>query len=76
VAPYYDSLIAKLAVWAEDRPTAIARGLRALQELEVEGVPTTRELAIEVLRSDPFASGDYSTSTLPEQMLALAPVTR
>jgi acetyl-CoA carboxylase biotin carboxylase subunit len=75
VTPYYDSLIAKLSVWAEDRPTAIARGLRALGELEVEGVPTTRELAIEVLRSDPFASGDYSTSTLPEQMLALAPVT-
>jgi acetyl-CoA carboxylase, biotin carboxylase subunit len=74
VTPYYDSLIGKLVVWAEDRPLAIARALRALDELELEGVPTTLELAADVLRSDPFASGDYSTSTLPEQMLALAPV--
>jgi acetyl-CoA carboxylase biotin carboxylase subunit len=74
VTPYYDSLVAKLVVWAEDRPLAIARALGALAELELEGVPTTRELAADVLRSDPFASGDYSTSTLPEQMLALAPV--
>ena len=69
VTPYYDSMIAKLVVWAEDRPAAIARGLRALGELELEGVPTTRELAADVLRSDAFASGDYSTSTLAEQMV-------
>jgi acetyl-CoA carboxylase biotin carboxylase subunit len=71
VTPFYDSLLAKLVVWAEDRPTAIARGLGALGELELEGVPTTRELAADVLRSDSFVSGDYSTSTLPEQMLAV-----
>ncbi len=70
VPPFYDSLIAKLVVWAEDRPAAIARGLGALGELELEGVPTTRELATMVLRSDPFRSGDYSTSTLVEQMVA------
>jgi acetyl-CoA carboxylase biotin carboxylase subunit len=74
VTPYYDSLIGKLVVWAENRPLAIARALRALDELELEGVPTTLELAADVLRGDPFSSGDYSTSTLPEQMLALAPV--
>ena len=70
VTPFYDSLIAKLVVWAEDRPAAIARGLRALGELELEGVPTTRELAADVLRGDPFTSGNYSTSTLAEQMVA------
>jgi acetyl-CoA carboxylase biotin carboxylase subunit len=74
VTPHYDSLLAKLVVWAEDRPRAIARALRALDELELEGVPTTQDVAADVLRSDPFASGDYSTSTLPEQMIALAPV--
>ena len=74
VTPHYDSLVAKLVVWAEDRPRAIARALRALDELELEGVPTTQDVAADVLRSDPFVSGDYSTSTLPEQMLALAPV--
>ena len=66
IPPYYDSLLAKLAVWAETREQAIARGLRALGELEVEGVATTRELAIEILRSPEFASGSYSTSFLSE----------
>jgi acetyl-CoA carboxylase, biotin carboxylase subunit len=66
IPPYYDSLIAKLVVWDSDRPAAIARAERALEELVVEGVPTTRELALSVLRSDEFRSGAYSTSTLAE----------
>ena len=66
ISPYYDSLIAKLIVWAEDRPAAIARALRALDETEIEGVPTTRALAIDILRSEEFASGDYTTSFLAE----------
>ncbi len=64
IPPYYDSLIAKVIVWDADRPAAIARAVRALDELEVEGVSTTRELALDVLRSDGFASGDYSTGYL------------
>jgi biotin carboxylase len=35
-----------------------------LRETTVVGVPTTRDLALEVLASEPFRSGDYSTSTL------------
>jgi acetyl-CoA carboxylase biotin carboxylase subunit len=64
IPPFYDSMVAKLVVWAEDRPAAIARAERALRELVVRGIPTTRELALEVLASEPFASGAYSTSTL------------
>jgi len=64
IPPYYDSLIAKLIVWDSDRDAAIARALRTLRETLVEGVPTTRELALEVLASEPFRSGEYSTSTL------------
>ena len=45
IPPTYDSLIAKLIVWDADRPAAIARGLRALGELEVEGIATTRDFA-------------------------------
>jgi acetyl-CoA carboxylase, biotin carboxylase subunit len=70
IPPYYDSLVAKLVVWDEDRPAAIARAERALRETLLEGVPTTRDLALEVLASDPFRSGDYSTSTL-EQLRAV-----
>ena len=66
ISPYYDSLIAKLVVWAEDRPAAIARAVRALDELELEGVPTTRGLALDILRSPEFGGGDYSTSFLEE----------
>ena len=36
------------------------------EELEVEGIATTRDFAIEVLRSDAFASGDYNTSFIEE----------
>ncbi len=72
VPPYYDSLLAKLIVWDEHRPGAIARALRALGELVVEGVPTTRETAIEILRSEEFASGRYSTTFLAEAAPRLA----
>jgi acetyl-CoA carboxylase, biotin carboxylase subunit len=66
IPPYYDSMIAKVIVWDETRPAAIARAERALHELEIEGIPTTREVALDVLRSGPFRTGDYSTSTLGE----------
>ncbi len=66
VPPFYDSLLGKLAVWDEDRPAAISRTLRALGELSVGGIPTTRELAIQILRSEQFTSGRYSTSFLEE----------
>jgi acetyl-CoA carboxylase biotin carboxylase subunit len=66
IPPFYDSLVAKLVVWDEDRQSAIARAERALRETVVDGVPTTRDLALDVLRSEQFRSGDYSTSTLEE----------
>jgi acetyl-CoA carboxylase, biotin carboxylase subunit len=66
ISSYYDSLIAKLVAWDESRPAAIERAERMLRELVIEGVPTTRELALTILASDEFRSGDYSTSTLAE----------
>jgi acetyl/propionyl-CoA carboxylase alpha subunit len=67
ITPYYDSLIAKVIVADDDRQAAIARAVRALEELDVVGIPTTRQLALDVLRSPGFAAGDYSTGYL-EQM--------
>jgi acetyl-CoA carboxylase, biotin carboxylase subunit len=66
IPPFYDSLIAKVIVWGEDRDVAIARGRRALSELELEGVPTTRDLALDIVSSEEFGSGDYTTSFLAD----------
>jgi acetyl-CoA carboxylase biotin carboxylase subunit len=71
VPPHYDSLLGKLIVWDDTRAEAIDRALRALGELKLEGVPTTRELAIDILRSEGFASGRYSTGYLEETAAAL-----
>jgi acetyl-CoA carboxylase biotin carboxylase subunit len=74
ISPFYDSLVAKLVVWDEDRPAAIERGRRALRELEVEGVPTTRELALAILSEPRFRVGEYSTGYLADvQDLLLTP---
>ena len=66
IPPFYDSLIAKVIVWGENREVAIARGRRALSELELDGVPTTRELALDIVSSEEFGSGDYTTSFLAD----------
>ncbi|MGI8973707.1 MAG: acetyl-CoA carboxylase biotin carboxylase subunit [Gaiella sp.] len=75
IPPFYDSMIAKLIVSAEDRPATIARAVRALEELELDGVPTTRALALDVLRSEAFVSGSYTTGYLAE-MESLLPSLR
>jgi acetyl-CoA carboxylase biotin carboxylase subunit len=74
VVPFYDSLLGKIVVWDVDRASAITRALRALGELVVQGVPTTREAAIEILRTEEFSSGRYSTSFLEESGRRLASV--
>ena len=66
VPPHYDSLIAKVIVWAADRERALARSLRALNEFEITGIPTTIGAAAQVIRSEGFARGDYSTSYLED----------
>jgi acetyl-CoA carboxylase, biotin carboxylase subunit len=75
ISPYYDSLLAKVVVWAEDRDGAVVRGRRALAELEVAGVPTTRELELDILASESFVAGRYSTSYLEEAVLPSLVVT-
>jgi acetyl-CoA carboxylase, biotin carboxylase subunit len=70
IPPHYDSLVAKLIAWDETRPLAIERSLRALSELELRGIATTREVAAEILASEEFRSGTYSTSFLEENQLA------
>ncbi|HET7146754.1 MAG TPA: acetyl-CoA carboxylase biotin carboxylase subunit [Gaiellaceae bacterium] len=66
IPPHYDSLIAKVVVRDENRAACIERARRVLRELDVRGVPTTRDAAIDILGSDEFRSGEYSTSFIEE----------
>jgi acetyl-CoA/propionyl-CoA carboxylase biotin carboxyl carrier protein len=60
----YDSLIAKLVVWAPSRDHALARFRRALDEYVIEGVPTTLSLLRQLCDHPPVMDGTYTTSTL------------
>ncbi len=64
VPPFYDSLLGKLIVWDEDRPAAIARMARALEELTVEGLPTTKPLHQLLARDSDVAAADFHTRWL------------
>jgi len=60
IPPYYDSLIGKLIVVAQDRPAALARLKRALDELIVDGVDTTLPLFHALLEQEAVQTGDYN----------------
>ena len=64
ITPDYDSLIAKLIVWAPTRETALARMRRALDEFIVEGVATTIPLLRALVDAPPVQDATYGTATL------------
>jgi acetyl-CoA carboxylase, biotin carboxylase subunit len=74
IAPFYDSLIAKLIVWAPTRPEAIERMDRALSEFQIggRGVKTTIPFHRRVLADATFRSGDVTTDFV-EQFLRPEP---
>ena len=63
---YYDSLLAKLICWGEDRAEAMARLRRALDEYVIAGVRTTVPFARWLLDQPRFAAGDFSTDFIAE----------
>jgi acetyl-CoA carboxylase, biotin carboxylase subunit len=63
---YYDPLVSKLAVWGTDRPQAIARMQRALEEYDVRGIRTTLPFFRWMLRERAFAEARFHTSYLDE----------
>ncbi|MBI2932101.1 MAG: acetyl-CoA carboxylase biotin carboxylase subunit [Planctomycetes bacterium] len=67
VTAYYDSLLAKVVVWAEDRAGAIDRMVRALREFKIVGVQTTIPFHLQLLRHPRFRSGDFHTRFLEEE---------
>ncbi len=66
ISQYYDNLVGKLIVWGKDRPTAIARTIRALEEMVVEGVATTIPADLAILRHPDFHNVTHSTKWVEE----------
>jgi acetyl-CoA/propionyl-CoA carboxylase, biotin carboxylase, biotin carboxyl carrier protein len=66
VSQFYDNLVGKLIVWGIDRPTAIARAIRALEEFTVDGIRTTVPADLAILRHPDFQSGQHSTRWVQE----------
>jgi acetyl-CoA carboxylase biotin carboxylase subunit len=66
VVPYYDSLLLKLIVHGRDRDEAVSRSIQALRELRVEGVRTTRDVHLKLLRETAINAGPVTTSWLED----------
>lgn len=64
VTSEYDSLLAKVIAWGENRPVAIQRLRRALREFQIGGVATDLEFLLEVIDSPPFIAGCVDTTYL------------
>lgn len=61
ISQYYDNLTGKLCTWGRDRDVAIARMVRALEEMEVQGIATVIPADLAILRHPDFAAVEHST---------------
>jgi acetyl-CoA carboxylase biotin carboxylase subunit len=73
VSPYYDSLLAKLIVWAPDRGQALARMDRALAEFDIRGPRTTVDFHRAIMRHPTFRTGLHSTAFVDQLIPGSAP---
>ncbi len=64
VPPFYDSLLAKLVIWGEDRAQAIARARRALAEFEIGGIRTNIPFHRGIIENAAFLDAEVSTNLL------------
>lgn len=62
IPPYYDSMLAKVIVWALNWEDAVSRGARALNDIRLEGIRTTIPYYLEILNSSMFRRGRFDTS--------------
>ena len=68
ISPYYDSMVAKLIVYGQDREEVLARGRRALDEFVIEGIATTLPFHRRVLDNQVFCEGKACTDFIETQM--------
>jgi acetyl-CoA carboxylase, biotin carboxylase subunit len=71
ISPFYDSMVAKLIVWGRDRPEAIQRMKRALEEFVIEGIETTIPFHLELLEHELFLEGSFNTKFLETHPLLI-----
>ncbi len=71
IPPHYDSLLAKLIVWAETREAAIVRMRRALDEYVIEGITTTLPFHQRLLQNEGFIRGETYTRFIQDEAVAL-----
>ncbi|MBN1157861.1 MAG: acetyl-CoA carboxylase biotin carboxylase subunit [Bacteroidales bacterium] len=71
VTPYYDSMIAKLIVYAETRQKAILAATLALKKFWVKGIKTTIPFCLAVMNNKKFIRGDFNTSFVEKDMKKL-----
>ncbi|TMT86177.1 acetyl-CoA carboxylase biotin carboxylase subunit [Haloterrigena sp. H1] len=64
----YDSMIAKLVVWGEDRDECIERSLRALREYDIAGIPTIIPFHRLMLTDEEFVASTHTTKYLDEEL--------
>jgi len=69
VSPYYDSLVAKVITWGQDRPEAIARMRGALREIDVSGIKTTIPFHLSLLQNEAYLLGNVHTQFVENVML-------
>lgn len=68
ISPYYDSMVAKVIVWGKDRPEAMQRMKRALNELVIENIHTTIPFHLQVLDNAFFQRGEVYTNFIQRRM--------
>jgi acetyl-CoA carboxylase biotin carboxylase subunit len=66
IPPTYDSMVGKLIVWGEDREQAIQRMRHALDELVIEGIPTSASIQRRIMNNVHFGRGNVTTSFLED----------
>ncbi len=71
---HYDPMLAKLIVWAPDRQLAIERMQRALLELTIEGVETSRDFHLRLMQDEEFRRGDIEIQWLERRLDSLTAV--
>jgi len=66
IPPYYDSMCAKLVVWARNWEELLERSMRALDDMQIYGIQTTSQYYKEILQHPEFRAGDFNTSFVEE----------